>query len=76
MELTATPEAIYAAAMGSIGALVEQVPIVETGAHLVGATNNPYEAQKLKEDALRRVEPQILRETGVIDTQKEKKKHR
>lgn len=61
-----TPEAIYNAGLSSIGALLEQVPIVETGVHAVQATSEPYEAKKLKDDVKRRFEPQILRETGVI----------
>lgn len=61
-----TPLAIYHAAMGSIGAMIEQIPVIEIGAHLVGATNNPYEAEKLKEDIKGRVQPQILKETGII----------
>jgi hypothetical protein len=61
-----TFEAMYEAGMGSIGALAEQIPVIETGAHLFGAFNNPYEAGKLKEDVKRRFQPQILRETGVI----------
>jgi len=70
-----TPEALYHAGLGSIGGLVEQIPILETGAHLVGATSNKYEADKLKDDAIRRFEPQILRETGIIkkDAKKAKK---
>lgn len=59
-------EADYNAALGSIGALAEQIPVIETGAHLFGAFNNPYEAAKLKEDVKRRFQPQILRETGII----------
>jgi hypothetical protein len=61
-----TPMALYHAGIGSIGGIVEQIPVIETGAHLVGATTNKYEADKLKDDALKRFEPQILRETGVI----------
>lgn len=61
-----TPQALYSAGMGSIGALVEQIPVVETAAHVVGAFGNPYEAEKLKDDVKRRFEPQILRETGII----------
>lgn len=60
------PEALYKAGMASIGALAEQIPVVETPVHLVNAAGNPYEADRLKEDVKRRVEPQILRETGVI----------
>jgi hypothetical protein len=65
-------QSIYRAGMGSIGAVAEQVPIIETAAHVFGAFGNPYEAEKLKEDVQRRFEPQILRETGIIP-KKEKK---
>lgn len=69
-----TPQSIYAAGMASIGALLEQIPVIETGVHAVEATGNPYEAEKFKEDVKRRFEPQILRETGIIP--KEQKKHK
>lgn len=65
-----TPEAIEKAALASIGALSEQIPVVETVAHTIGAFNDPYEAKKLEEDAKRRFQPQILRETGVIEDDK------
>lgn len=61
-----TFESLYNAGLGSIGGIMEQIPIIETGAHLMGAATNPYEASKLKEDLQRRVEPTILRETGII----------
>ena len=61
-----TIESATAAGLGSIGAMAEQIPVIETGAHILGATQEPYQAQKLKEDMKRRFEPQILRETGVI----------
>jgi hypothetical protein len=67
-QVTATTKA----ALGAIGATIEQIPILETGAHLYGSFNNPYEANKLKEDAERRFEPQILKETGIIPTDKPK----
>src|SRR6185312_13665084 len=56
----------YHAAMGAIGATIEQIPVLETGVHLVEAGGDPYAAEKLKEDVERRFEPQILRETGII----------
>ena len=59
-------ESTYNAALGSIGAVAEQIPIIETSVHAIEATGDPYQAQKLKEDARRRFEPQILRETGII----------
>ena len=56
------PEAIYKAGLGSIGAALEQVPVISTGVHAVMATKDPVEAEKLKEDISRRVVPQIVRE--------------
>lgn len=64
------PESIEKAGLASIGALTEQIPVIETIAHTIGAFNNPYEAKKLEEDVRRRFEPQILRETGVIGKDK------
>lgn len=61
-----TQEAIEKAGLASIGALTEQIPVVETVAHTIGAFNNPYEAKKLEEDVKRRFQPQILKETGII----------
>ena len=61
-----TFQSIYEAGMGSIGAVAEHIPIIETASHVVGSFKNPYEAEKLKEDVTRRFQPQILRETGII----------
>jgi probable phosphoglycerate mutase len=65
-----TPESIEKAGLASVGALTEQIPVVETIAHTIGAFNNPYEAKKLEEDVKRRFEPQILKETGIIGKEK------
>lgn len=62
-------EATWKAGLGSIGALAEQVPIIETPVHLINAASDPYEGKKLEEDLKRRFEPQILRETGVVGNQ-------
>lgn len=64
-------QADWNAALGSIGALAEQIPVIETSAHFIGAFHNPYEAKKLQEDAKRRFVPQILRETGLIKKKEE-----
>lgn len=61
-----TPEALYKAGLGSIGASLEQIPVIETGVHAVMATQDPVESENLKEDIKRRFQPQILRETGII----------
>ena len=66
---TSTPEAIYKAGLGSIGAVAEQIPIIETPVHMVMATQDPYEGQKLEEDIKGRFQPQILKELGVIKTE-------
>lgn len=65
-----TPESLFNAGMGSIGALAEQIPVIETGVHLMEAAKDPYQAKKFKEDMMRRIKPQILRETGVIPKDK------
>lgn len=54
------------AGLGSIGALAEQIPVVETGVNAVLATKEPYYSGKLEADVKRRFKPQILRETGII----------
>lgn len=54
------------AGMASIGALTEQIPIVSTPALLYNATQDPYEARKLNNEFSSRVQPQILKETGVV----------
>jgi hypothetical protein len=64
------PGAIEKAGLASIGALTEQIPVIEEVAHTIGAFTNPYEAKKLEEDVKRRFQPQILRETGVIGKEK------
>lgn len=68
------PEALLAAGLGSIGALAEQIPVIETPVHAILATQDPVEADKLKEDLKRRIEPQILREYGMYDTDFKKSK--
>ena len=57
---------IAKAGLASIGAVAEQVPIIETPVHMIMATQDPYEAKKLGEDIKGRVQPQILKETGII----------
>ena len=61
------------AGLGSIGALAEQIPVVETGVNAVLATKEPYYGEKLKADVKRRFEPQILRETGLIKKEEKPK---
>jgi len=65
-EDVSTFEAIAKAGLGSIGAVAEQIPIIETPVHMIMATQEPYEAKKLGEDIKGRVQPQILKETGII----------
>lgn len=61
--------ATWKAGLGAIGSLAEQIPIIETPVHLINAASDPYEGKKFEEDMKRRIEPQILRETGVVGTQ-------
>ncbi|MES2382409.1 MAG: hypothetical protein V4538_15285 [Bacteroidota bacterium] len=57
-----TPEALLNAGLGSIGALGEQIPVIETPIHAALATQDPQELDKFKEDIDRRIVPQIIRE--------------
>jgi len=68
-----TFEAIAKAGLGSIGAVAEQIPIIETPVHMIMATQDPYEAKKLGEDIKGRVQPQILKETGIISKDDKRK---
>lgn len=63
-------ESTEKAGLAAIGGLVEQIPILESGAHAVEATTDPYQAKKLEDDVKRRFEPQILKETGIIGKDK------
>lgn len=65
-------EALLHAGLGSIGALAETIPVIETPVRAIEATSDPYQGNKLKEDIKRRFEPQILRETGVIGNSTDK----
>lgn len=51
---------------GSLGAILEQIPVVETPVNLITATQDPYHAKKLGEDLKRRFEPQLLVDLGII----------
>ncbi len=65
-----TPIAIAEATMGSTGAILEQIPGVETPVNLIMATQDPYHAKRLGEDLKRRVQPQLLQDLGIIKTDK------
>lgn len=67
-------EATLKAALGSIGAVAGELPVVETPVHLEEAATTPYGEGKLKEDVERRFEPAILKETGIIHNDKKAKK--
>jgi len=69
-----TPIAIAEATMGSTGAILEQIPVVETPINVITATQDPYHAKRLGEDLKRRVQPQLLQDLGIIE--KESKKER
>jgi hypothetical protein len=69
-----TPEAIYKAGLASIGTVAESLPVLETPVHMVMATTDPYEAEKLKQDVTGRFQPQILKETGIIEKEGANKK--
>ena len=64
-------ESNFKSAIGSTAAVVSNIPVVETPIHLAGAIfNEPNERKRFENDMKRRVEPQILRETGVIPPDK------
>lgn len=69
-----TTEALYKAGLGSIGAMMEQIPIIETPMHGILATQDPMEATKFQEDIERRIKPQIMREYGAFDRDFKKSK--
>jgi len=69
-----TPIAIAEATMGSAGAILEQIPVVETPVHLISATQDPFEAKKLGEDLKRRIQPQLLQDLGIIKKEGKDKK--
>ncbi len=62
-----TPIAIAESTMGSTGAILQQIPVVETPVNLVTATQDPYQAKRLGDDLKRRVEPQILFDLGILN---------
>lgn len=65
-EKESDPIAVAKATMGSTGAILEQIPVVETPINAVMATQDPYMAKKLGEDLKRRAEPQLLKDVGII----------
>lgn len=61
------PLSTFKSIVGSAASIVSEIPVVETPYHLAGALfNEPGERKKVTEDMQRRIEPQILRETGII----------
>ena len=71
-EKESNPISVAKATMGSAGAILEQIPVVETPINAVMATQDPYMAKKLGQDMERRVEPQLLKDVGIIKTDKKK----
>lgn len=69
-----SPIAIAEATMGSAGAILEQIPVVETPINVVTATQDPYQAKRLGEDLKRRVQPQLLQDLGIIKKEDKKEK--
>lgn len=66
------PIAIAEATMGSAGAILEQIPVVETPVNAILATQDAYHAKRLGEDLERRVEPQLLQDLGIIKKDEKK----
>lgn len=67
-----TPIAIAESTMGTTGAILEQIPVVETPVNIVTATQDPYMAKKLGDDVKRRFEPQLLVDLGILNPNAEK----
>lgn len=70
------PIAVAKATMGSAGAILEQIPVVETPINAIMATQDPYMAKKLGEDLKRRGEPQLLKDIGIIKPEDKKNKQK
>lgn len=75
-EKESDPIAVAKATMGSAGAILEQIPVVETPINAVMATQDPYMAKKLGEDLKRRAEPQLLKDVGIIKPDDKKTKEK
>jgi len=70
--------ALTAAALGSIGSMAEQVPVIATPVLLAESIQEPSKFEKLKEDYATRLQPRILQQLGIVgDSDEEKfiKKH-
>jgi len=70
--------ALTAAGLGSIGSMVEQVPVISTPVLAVESIQDPSKLNKLEEDWKNRWQPRVLQQLGIIgDSDKEKfiKKH-
>lgn len=75
---TSSITALTAAALGSIGSMAEQVPVISTPILLTESIQDPNKFEKLKEDYKNRLQPRILQQLGVVgDSDEEKfiKKH-
>jgi len=70
--------ALTAAALGSIGSMAEQVPVISTPILAVESIQDPSKFEKLKEDYKTRLQPRIFQQLGIVgDSEVEKfiKKH-
>jgi hypothetical protein len=65
--------ALTSAAAGSIGAMMEQIPVISTPVLLAESIQDPSKFEKLKEDFATRVEPRIFQQLGIVgDSEVEK----
>lgn len=70
--------ALTAAGLGSIGSMIEQVPVISTPVLAVESIQDPSKLNKLEEDWKNRWQPRFLQQLGIIgDSDEEKfiKKH-
>jgi hypothetical protein len=65
--------ALTAAALGSIGSMAEQVPVISTPILAVESIQDPSKFEKLKEDYKNRLQPRIFQQLGIVgDSEVEK----
>jgi hypothetical protein len=65
--------ALTAAALGSIGSMAEQVPVIATPVLLAESIQEPSKFEKIKEDYKTRFQPRILQQLGIVGDSDEEK---
>lgn len=70
---TSSITALTAAAIGSIGAMAEQIPVISTPVLLTESIQEPAKFEKLKEDYTTRIKPRIFQQLGIMEDSDEEK---